>query len=105
GQPPDAAQQRGEVFAIDVFHRQEVQPLGLAYVEDAADVRVRHMARDADFAVKARQGRAVRRQAFGEQLQGDRLRELEVVGAVDFAHAAAAQQADDAVTPGEHRAG
>src|SRR5436309_2172101 len=52
GQSPDASEQRSEVFAIDVFHRQKVQPFGFADVEDATDVRVRYLAGDANFAVE-----------------------------------------------------
>ncbi len=37
-----------------------------------------------------------------QELQRDRLAELQVVGAIDLAHAAAAEQADHAVAAGEH---
>ena len=40
-----------------------------------------------------------------QELERDRLSELQVFGSIDFAHAAAAQQADDAVAAGQHRAG
>ena len=49
--------------------------------------------------------RADRGEPRGQELQRDRLAELEVVGAVDLAHAAAAEQADDPVALREHRAG
>ncbi len=38
----------------------------------------------------------------GEELQGHALAELEIVGAVDLAHRAAAEHADHPVTAGEH---
>jgi hypothetical protein len=40
-----------------------------------------------------------------EQLQRDALAELEVVGAVDLAGGAAAEEADDAIAVGEEAAG
>ncbi len=45
------------------------------------------------------------RRASGQELERDRLAELQVVGAVDLAHAAAAEQPDDAVALGEHGPG
>jgi hypothetical protein len=47
--------------------------------------------------MKARQRSAVSTQVIGKKLKGDRLAQLQVVGAVDFAHTAAAQQADNAI--------
>ena len=41
----------------------------------------------------------------GKKLESDRLAEFEIVGAVDLAHAAAAQQFDDAVALSEDSAG
>ena len=39
-QPADAAQQAGEVFAVDIFHRDERRTIHLANIVDAADVGV-----------------------------------------------------------------
>ena len=88
-QPADAAEQGGEVLAVDVLHRQEVLAVGLADVVDAADVGVRDLPRDA----APRRGNAAQRarvgaQRLGQELQRHRLAEREVVGAVDLAHAA-----------------
>ena len=47
GQAPDAAQQRGQVFAVDVLHRDEVPPLEVADVVDATDAGVGHLERGA----------------------------------------------------------
>ena len=38
-----------EVFSVDEFHAEEVLPFELRNVVDAADVRMRHLACDADF--------------------------------------------------------
>ena len=42
---------------------------------------------------------------LGQEFEGDGLAEGEVGGAIDFAHAAASQQSDDAVAVGEQGAG
>ncbi len=44
-QPADAPQQRRQVLAVDVLHREEGGALELADVVDAADVRMRDLAR------------------------------------------------------------
>ena len=49
GQPSDAAEQRGEVFAANQLHRVEDPALGLADVEDAAHGRVRDLPRQPNF--------------------------------------------------------
>ena len=66
---------------------------------------MRHLARDAHFADEALAADRVAREIAREKLQRDRLAEFEVVGAVHLAHAAAAEQADDAIAIGEDRAG
>ena len=55
GQPADAPQERGEVLAVHELHREEEVALRLAHVVDAADRRVRHLARHAHLAVEARE--------------------------------------------------
>ncbi len=104
GQAADAAQQRRQILAVDVFHRQVVVPLGFANVEHPTDVRVRHLARRPHLVEQELQRGGVGRQLVGQELQRHRLAELEIVGPVDLAHAAAAEQADDPVAPGDHRA-
>jgi hypothetical protein len=47
----------------------------------------------------------LRGERFRQELQRDRLAQLEVVGAVDLAHATAADQSDDAVAPLDHGTG
>ena len=46
----------------------------------------------------------VARERRGQELQRDRLPELQVVGAIDLAHAALAESRDDAVPLAEHGA-
>ena len=105
GQASDAAQERAEVLAIHELHGDVVEAFGDADVVDAADVGVRHLARDADFVVEARQGAIVGGGGLGEELQGDGLAQGQVGGAIDLAHAAASQQSGDAVARGHHGAG
>ena len=54
-QPADAPQQRGQVLAVDVLHRQEHVAVGFADVVDAADVGVADLPRDADLGAEPRQ--------------------------------------------------
>ena len=96
-QVPDAAQQGGQVFAVHVLHGEELQAVGFADIEDAADVGMGNLAGDADFAVEARHGRAILGDGFRQEFQRHRLAELEVFGAIDFAHGAASGHGHDAV--------
>jgi hypothetical protein len=45
GQPADAPQQRREILAVDVLHREEVLATGFGDVVHAAHVRMRHLPR------------------------------------------------------------
>ena len=65
---------------------------------------MRDLAGDADFAVKTLEQALVLRGLFGQELQRHRLAEGEVGSAVDFAHAAAAQQSDDAIASAQQGA-
>ena len=89
GEAADAAEQRREVLAVHVLHRQERVALDLVDVVDAADVRVRDLPRHPHFGVQLRQARRIAIDVGRQELQRDRLTELQVVGAEDLAHAAA----------------
>ena len=99
GQAADAAQQRGEIFAIHVLHGEEDLVVGLPDVVNAADVGVRDAARDADFVAEALQ-RVLVRHGLRQELEGDGLAEAKIVGAINFSHAPTAQQRDDAIALG-----
>jgi hypothetical protein len=75
-----------------------------AKIVHAADIRVRDLARDAHFVVKAGQHAGIARHGFGQELERHRLIESKVVGAIDFAHAAFAEQSDDLIAPSHHHA-
>ena len=102
-QAADAPQQRREILAVDVLHGEEAAAVGVAEIVEAAHVLVRHLARDAQLAVELREARGVGGDAVGEELERDRLPEREIVGAVDLAHAAAAEERDQAVARGDDR--
>ena len=104
-QPPDAAQQRREVLAVDVLHREVRPAVDLADVVHAADVLVGDLARDAHLVVELREARGIGGDGLGQELQRHGLVEAQVVGAVHLAHAAASEQADDAVAVVDDGAG
>ena len=102
GQMIDALQQRREILAVDEFHREEMVAVDLVDVVDAADVRVRDLPGDADLGMEAFAPDGIIGQRLGQKLQRDRLAELQIVGPVDLAHAAATEQTDDAEAPSQH---
>jgi hypothetical protein len=66
---------------------------------------MRDGAGDAHLVVELRQASGMAGEILGQQLQRDGLSELEVVGAVDLAHAALAERCDDAEAAGEECSG
>ena len=50
-QTADAAKQRGQVFAFDIFHRQEVLPVYFADIEQPADVWMRDFPGEPDISL------------------------------------------------------
>ncbi len=97
-QPPDAANQRGEVFAIDQFHGVEDFSFAFTDVEHAADRRMRDLPGESHLIKDVPPALGVVRI---DQLQGDRGFEDEVVGPPDFTHAPASQPGDHPVPAGE----
>jgi hypothetical protein len=98
----DAADDRGKIFSVDVLHGEKRRAVGIADIENAADVGMGDLASDANFGMKSSEGGGVLGEDLGKKLDGDKLPECQVFGAVDFAHAAAACQGNDAVTAGDH---
>jgi hypothetical protein len=97
-QATDAAQQRFEIFAVDVLHRQERHAVDFADVVDSADVRVRHAAREPCFRQQLVDEARIRDQRSVHELQSDRDGEAQVIAQVDAAHASLAELPHDAVT-------
>ena len=98
GRPAHASQRRGHVLAVDVLHGDEDVAVRLADVVDPRDVGMRDGSRDLDLVAEAQQFARVGGDTFGQQLQSHRLAQLQVVRAVDLAHAPTAEHADDAVS-------
>jgi len=105
GQAADAAEERAEILAIHKLHGDVVEAFGLADVVHAADIGMRDLAGDADLIVETREDAFIAGCDFREKLEGDGLAEGEVCGAIDFAHAAAAEESGDAVTAADNGSG
>ena len=98
----DPAEQRGEVFPVHVLHGDEVVPLELADVVDAADIGVRHLASDPDLSQEPLKAVGVALEIRGKKLERDRLADLEIVGTVDFSHPALTRERHDSISIREH---
>ncbi len=90
-QAADPPEQRGEILAVDVLHREEVLPVDVADVVDAAHVRMRDLPGEPDFLMEAGQPVGAVHDLPRQELESDGLPELQVFGSIDFAHAAAAE--------------
>jgi hypothetical protein len=73
GEPSDPADERREVFAVDVLHRQEVGTVRLADVVDAADVRVGRLTGEANLRSKAIQSHRIGGEVAREDTRSRRL--------------------------------
>jgi hypothetical protein len=91
------AQHGGEVRALDVLHREVEQPVDLAGVVDRDDVRVLERRGDPRLALEAL-AEALRLGVFrGDDLDRGAAPEVQVLGPVDDAHAAAPEAGLDPV--------
>ena len=93
-----APQERLEVGALDVPHRDEQAPVGLPRLVDRDDVGVVEPGGEARLAQQALAEALVVGQRRIEELERDRPVEAGVPGEVDLAHAAAAGQLLDAIS-------
>src|SRR5690349_9024544 len=100
--PTDPTQQRREILAVHVLHRHERPALPLGDVMDTTDIRMRDLPGGARLLAQTRDQAWI---VVAHELQGHRLAERQIVRAIDLAHAAAAEQADDPVARAEQRAG
>jgi hypothetical protein len=91
GQVADALQERCQVLAVNVLHREEVTAVEFADVVDAADIRMRDLARDADLGVEALAAHGIVSQRLWQELQRHGLPQRQVVGAINLAHPAASE--------------
>ncbi len=79
GQTADPAQQRPQILAIDVLHREKQVAVDLADIVRAADIRVRHLPSSADFIVETRDGIRIACHRFGQKLESDLLPQCQIV--------------------------
>ena len=92
-----------DAVALDIFHRDERLAIGTdAAIQQVRDVGVLQHGQDAAFFGHARRQAGALRLAAVEQLQCHRLPGIAIVafGQIHHAHAAFADQPDDAVVPG-----
>ena len=91
----------GVELADLVFERRALHQLhddGVAFqAVDLGNARMVERGQDAGFAFEAGHEIGVKGERFGEHFDGDVAAEFGVVGAVDFAHAAFAEKAEDGV--------
>ena len=99
-----AAQERAQVLAVDVFHTDEADAIGLAQVVDADHVLVRNVARENQLLLEALQNRGIGRQFGTDHLKRDQAVEFAVARLVDRAHAALPQHTQNLVTSTEKHA-
>ena len=98
-QPADPPQQRGQILAVDIFHRQEKLALHFTQVVNTADIGMRYQAGHTDFIAEPADGIGIARQRHRQKLQGHRLAEGQIVRTVDLSHAALTQYGNDPVAP------
>ena len=104
-QSPDPSHQSTQIFTVDKLHRQKVHPFDFPDVVHATDIGMGHLAGQSDLVVQQFQPLRIVGQCLGQELQGHRLPQLQVISAVDLAHAPLSQQSDDPVTFVKYRAG
>ena len=93
-----------EIFAIDIFHGDKVQPIGFSDVVNAADIGMRNLSCDPHLVMESLELVGVVRKRRRKELERDRLPQLQIVRPIDLPHAALAEKTDYAVTLREHRA-
>ena len=101
GQASFLVDQAGEIAAFDEGHGDELDAANVAEIVDAQDVLLRDLAGEQELLFEALHGLRIRGQLRADQFQRDGAAELGVVGLVDRAHSAFAEQRFDAVASAE----
>ncbi len=83
----------GEIFALDILHRDELYPLRFAQVINTDDIAVGDLGGEDQFLFEAVENGTVAGQVRANHFQGHHAAQLNVLGFVNGAHAAFAQQA------------
>ena len=102
GQATNTPQERGQVLAVYVLHREKHLAANFAEIVDATNIWVGDLPGRADLVAEPFQIFVIRSRRFGEEFQGDRLTEAQIVGAINLAHAAFPQKSYDSVASGEY---
>jgi hypothetical protein len=97
----DAPQQRRQILAVHVLHRQKRKARGVADVVHPADVLVRDLAGEAHLVVELRQAEGVVFKRRRQEFERDRLAQRQVVRTIHLAHTALSEAGDDAIAISE----
>ncbi len=84
-------------FAFEKLHCQEWAPFLLAYFVNRADIRMIDRSSRVRFPLETLQGDAIASHLLRQEFQGDFTAKADILGAIDYAHAAAAQFLKNAV--------
>jgi hypothetical protein len=103
--PPDPPQQGSQILAVDVLHGEERLAVDVAHVVHPANIGMRDPSRHPHFVAEPFQRTLVAGGFVRQKLHRDTLPKRQVVGAVHLAHAAFAEQSDDAVASGQKAPG
>ena len=101
----DPPQQGSEIFAVDVLHGEERLAVDVAHVVHPANIGMGDPSRHPHFVAEAFQQTFVAGGFVRQKLHRDALSERQVVGAVNLAHAAFAEQRNDPVASGQKAPG
>jgi hypothetical protein len=82
---------------IEILHGDERLPVLVVDFVDGADVRVIQRGGSFGFALKAAQRLRIFRYLHGQEFEGNKPAELDILGLVDDTHAATAEFSNDAV--------
>ena len=94
-----------QILAVHEGHRDELETLDLAQIVDAEDVLVRDLRPEEQLLLEPLDGGRIGHEPGANDLDRDHPVELAVVGLVDAAHAAFAEQGLDVVAGAQLRAG
>ena len=100
-QRPGPADEPLQVLAGHVFHRDVMEVILLAQVVHPADVPVGDLPGDLELVLETLDGLVVDADLRPDELQGQDLADLAVVGLEDLAHPPLAERLDDLVAAGE----
>ena len=87
----------GEVFALDEFHHEGIDAVGVLQPVDGRDVRMVQRGEDFRFALESGKALGIRREGLRQNLQSDVAFQSGIPRPIDFTHAADADLGGDLV--------